>query len=280
MAAPPVVSVSGLGAMEERPSPGAENASPHVGRLKSSPSQVLIYVLAGIGLVGTAALLLLLNAGGEMGVRGKPSSSARGKNADYWVHQLQASASEAERRKTAEAITELDAETLMDVLGGFVDAGEEGTFYRFDKGAMACLAAVGPKLLDSLPQALQAKSENVRIAAAHLLRDMGPEAKGARGALEEALDDESRRVRHLAATALGNLGRDAAPAVPKLIALLDHEDGQTRLDAVETLGKIGPEAQAAVPALKRLLEEDKAPKVRAAAEETLALVEREGAREE
>ncbi len=275
-APPPFVIGSDFPAVGGGPSSWVGKAAPVEKAAKSNQSQVVIYVLAGLALVTVAAVLVLWIGGGSKSTA-KRSAAASAKRVDDWIKQLQASASEADRRRAAEAIADLDSGALMAALGALTVINDGGKSYVVDKGAMASLVAVGPRLVDSLPTALRAKSENVRIGAAYLLREMGPSARKMRGALDLALDDESRWVRRLAAAALGNLGPDAAPSVPKLIQFLDHEDPYTRRDAVLALGQIGGEAKAAIPALKRVLDEDKILTVRQAAQKALA--ELEGSRD-
>lgn len=250
------------------------HAPPSVSKSNTSLAQVLTYVLAGIGVAVAIVIVVLLGQGGEPVPQRKQTPPARAETPDDWIRQLRQAPTEADRSKAAAAIANSSPEVVMAAIETVIDLEEGGKSYRVDKGAMACLVAEGPKRGRSLVQALHAKSEKVRIGAAYMLREMGPEAIGAREALIEALDDESRWVRRLSTAALGNLGRDAAPAVEKLTRLLSHEDKYTRLDAAEALGHIGPDARAAVPALKKLVEEESVFRIRRAAEMSLAEIQK------
>ena len=90
----------------------------------------------------------------------------------------------------------------------------------------------------------------VKVAAADVLREMGPRAAKAVPALATIVGDRNRWVRSFACNALGNVGPAAAPAVDALLAVVQHEDPYTRRHAVMALGQIGPAAVKAVPALK------------------------------
>jgi HEAT repeat protein len=90
----------------------------------------------------------------------------------------------------------------------------------------------------------------VKVAAADVLREMGPRAAKAVPALAKIAGDRNRWVRSFACNALGNVGPAAAPAIDALLAVVQHEDPYTRRHAVTALGQIGPAAVKAVPALK------------------------------
>lgn len=265
-AVPPPLPSSGLAMPGPLHVAETRQAPPSVTKSTIGPAQVVTYVLAGIGVAVAIVIFVLLSQSGEPVSQKKQAPPARAETPDDWIRQLRQAPTEADRSKAAAAVASSSPEVVMAAIETLIDLEEGGKSYRVDKGAMASLVAEGPKLGRSLVQALHAKSEKVRIGAAYILREMGPEAIGAREALIGALDDESRWVRRLSTAALGNLGRDAAPAVEKLTRLLSHEDKYTRLDAAEALGHIGPDARAAVPALKKLVEEESVFRIRRAAE--------------
>src|SRR5262245_58385009 len=84
----------------------------------------------------------------------------------------------------------------------------------------------------------------VRVTAARLLGDVGPQARDAVGpALVAALRDDNREVRAVAAAALGQVGHGGAEAVPLLIDLLRTNDCVT---AARALASFGAQAREAV----------------------------------
>src|SRR5262245_35913411 len=68
--------------------------------------------------------------------------------------------------------------------------------------AALALVRIGPPAVPALVTALKDPSPALRRDAAEILRDLGPKAKSAVGALSAALKDEQRAVRGLAARAL------------------------------------------------------------------------------
>lgn len=101
--------------------------------------------------------------------------------------------------------------------------------YDVQSAAAAALAKMGLQAVPALIQVVRYDLlEDVRIAAANVLGDIGPEAKGAVPALIQAIgDDEDSGVRFAAAYALGRMGSEAKEAVPALIQALDREKVQS-----------------------------------------------------
>lgn len=98
-----------------------------------------------------------------------------------------------------------------------------------------------------LGRALNARSENVRNGAAHMLQELGPAAQPAVPAIIGALNSPAPPSPSYLVNSLAAIGEKAAPAVPTLIGLLDTEGISG--NAIFALSQIGPPAAAAVPAL-------------------------------
>lgn len=75
------------------------------------------------------------------------------------------------------------------------------------------LRAIGPPAVPALAEALRHPNPGMRREIAHILRRMGPEAKGAVPALEERTRDEDPGVRDAAAQALEHI-RSGKPGIP------------------------------------------------------------------
>ncbi len=123
--------------------------------------------------------------------------------------------------------------------------------------ALDALAALGPKILPKVIEALQVK-ERRQVAAALIYR-MGPQAAPTVPALIEALreppaDEDDVLFRRLAQLALAAIGPEAKAAVPVLIESLSSDEREVRGTACYALGKIGPAAAEAVPVLRQRLE--------------------------
>jgi HEAT repeat protein len=176
------------------------------------------------------------------------------------------------------------------------------------QAGMEILAELGPVALPALDDMVAGLSDDdpiYRADACMAIAAIGPEAKGAVGALEKLLGDESvpAEARYPAAFALGRIGPDAAAAeplvrklaesedeimatvavwaalkikpddaslfktaIPKLRHTLNQERPLARLEAAVALGEIGPAASTALPMLDMMAEEDPSPEVRAASE--------------
>jgi hypothetical protein len=119
-----------------------------------------------------------------------------------------------------------------------------------------------------LAKALTDDDPIVRGLAALGLKEAGPAALRALGALGARLRDDDTGVRMMAATAFAAMGRRAAPAVPALIAAAGVRDEHVHVlrSVADALGAIGPAAASAAPALEELT---KLPRVRWAAEAAL-----------
>jgi len=111
------------------------------------------------------------------------------------------------------------------------------------------IVAKGELAVPGLIEMLGSPDAKLRARAATTLWGLGPDARGALGALTQALRDSDVDVRRAAATALGDIGPSAAPAVPGLIGALKDSDMAVRHLAAKALGSIGPPARAALPAL-------------------------------
>jgi HEAT repeat protein len=104
------------------------------------------------------------------------------------------------------------------------------------------------------------KSGTVRAGCAEALGVIGPDARGAVGALAAALKDKHADTRYEAAEALRRIGKDADGAVSDLQAVLadKKEETRTRRRAALALGHIGSDARDALPTLKEVLADEKA----------------------
>jgi len=123
--------------------------------------------------------------------------------------------------------------------------------------ALDALAALGPKILPKVVEALKVKER--RQFAAALIYRMGPQAAPTVPALIEALreppaGEDDVLFRRLAQLALAAIGPEAKAAVPVLIESLSSEEREVRGTACYALGKIGPAAAEAVPALQDRLQ--------------------------
>jgi HEAT repeat protein len=127
-----------------------------------------------------------------------------------------------------------------------------------------------------LTAALGDKDDFVREHAARALGRIGPDAKPAVPALLERLGkDEERDVREHAAKSLGLIGAQAIgplleESVKALIKGLRDEAADVRENSARALGQLG--AREAVDPLRKTLK-DSQPRVRAAVEEALKLLE-------
>jgi len=89
-----------------------------------------------------------------------------------------------------------------------------------------------------------------------MLREMGPECKGALPALVAILKnkDECCGLRISAAKAIGQIGPEACEALPTLIEIVKDETERRgiRILTVKALGHMGPKAKTAIPTLTNL----------------------------
>jgi HEAT repeat protein len=186
-----------------------------------------------------------------------------------WTHAL-ASGTEAEQQQAAAAIVAAGPRAVAAVLDRITEI--QGDKPLIDMAAVRALAATGGDMVADLGQALREPKANVRIGAASVLREMGPDGRRALGdendpqrrkawkltlkALLAALDDENRWVRCFALETIGNLGSEAKSVVPAVAVLLEHPDAFTRRRAAEALGRIGPAAEKATAALDKASQSD------------------------
>jgi len=113
-------------------------------------------------------------------------------------------------------------------------------------------APTPPATLPELIAALSSENAEIRIGAALVLGDMGPEAEAAVPALARNLYYQgSYEVRESAASSLGKIGPAAKPAVSLLEVALLADFVHVRRAAAIALGHIGDTA--AIPALAQAL---------------------------
>lgn len=122
--------------------------------------------------------------------------------------------------------------------------------------ALDALAALGPKILPRVSDALQDKAR--RHYATALIYRLGPQAAPVVPKLVEALsaaptNDDDQLFRVHVQRALAAIGPAAAPALPELIKSLSSKNELVRVSACYALGKLGPAARDAVPVLEKQL---------------------------
>jgi HEAT repeat protein len=100
---------------------------------------------------------------------------------------------------------------------------------------------------------LRDKKAGARLVAIQALSSLGDKArKTAIPVLIELLGDKEAIMRIKAAWVLHDIGPEAKAAVPALIKLLRDKDPEAQMAAASALGKMGPAAREAVSALTRL----------------------------
>ncbi len=156
-----------------------------------------------------------------------------------------------------------DAEDLASALAG---AAEASRAVRED--VKAVLPRLGADCVEPLVGILGRGDRFVRWWAIEVLKELGPEARGAVEALIHVTRTGDQWFRALAAQVLGGIGKDALPATKTLVVLLDHGYADARMCAAEALGRIGAVDAEAFRALERLTK-DEDEKVAAAAKEAL-----------
>jgi HEAT repeat protein len=239
-------------------------------RQKPRDPRTVIYSLLGLALF--LAALIGAVVGGRYVRQRRVADAEASKTVGQWIDQLARGRDKAARHEAAEALLAEGPQAMMQALDATTDAPDEGNSISITPPAVQAIADLGPPVVGTLAEALGSETLDVRVAAAYILREMGPESKGAVTALAKAAGDRNARVRWYAIDALANAGEDAAPAVPALIPLLENKDRFTRRRAVVTLGRIGPPAKAAVPALAKLQSEVPDRSIRQAAEAALHLI--------
>ncbi len=160
------------------------------------------------------------------------------------------------------------------------------------RNRVAELARQGPGAITALVEVLNDEDQEVRLAAARALGEMGPQALAALSVLEKrlklnaatvsleasicllamqkiapqsaldyltaALHETDPRIRIQAVRGFCLLKREAKTVVPKtvvpvLVTALEEPDAEVRREAAEVLGEVGPQARAGLPALKKQL---------------------------
>lgn len=142
------------------------------------------------------------------------------------------------------------------------------------EAAALALGKVGPAAWSAAPalgNMLGNDHINVRKAAVAALVKLGPDAWGATPSLIPAL--KNAEIHEDVLRALVGIGKEAVR--PLVNRLAESRDAQERLEIVNILGQIGPDAKAAIPALTTIANGgDKVAKIRQAAKEALAKIQR------
>jgi HEAT repeat protein len=132
--------------------------------------------------------------------------------------------------------------------------------------AAKVLRAVGPRedTVALLLQMLTGSDPRGRVGATAALGSIRPVLPAVVPALVQATTDANPQVRGFAADALGWTGQEAG--VPALVKTLRDPDDGVRMVAAGALGRLGPAARDAIPELRRLAGGDPHPAVRSQAE--------------
>jgi HEAT repeat protein len=235
------------------------------------------WTLAVWGLSGAIVFLLLLIAAVLAARHLRPAlvgprSDPGPRTLDDWIARLRDGPDEAARRQAGRAVVERGPEAVAAALAAVSRILDDGNVLDLDRRSVRALAESGEAVVPALAESLGSPRAEVRVAAAAVLREMGPEAAPVAEALGAALGDENRWVRWYAADGLARLGPAAAPAIEPLIQVLDHPDRYTRRRATVALGRIGPGARQAAARLEALERDDEDRSVREAAATALSLV--------
>lgn len=253
----------------------------------SAPSNSARWAIWGLG---AAAVFLLLAIGAVVAVRHArarwlaPHRSAEpvARSTDEWLAALLQDDDDV-RRQAAGAIVAAGPSAVRTALERVCSLPDGNNVLELDRRAVPALAEAtgarggeasvdaggGSEAIQVLGEALSSDSPAVRVAAAAVLREVGPHAAAQVGALTTALADDNRWVRWYAAEALANAGAEASAAVDALCRALDHEDRYTRRRAAVALGRIGPAGRSAVERLEALASDDPDRTVREAARTAL-----------
>jgi HEAT repeat protein len=200
----------------------------------------------------------------------RPAMSADERAFQDAFERLKKGPHDRDRREAAEAIVGLGPAAVTRALALTTVVSPDQGAPDLSKPVNLAFAWIGEPAVAAVSEALGSDQLPVRVAAADVLREMGPRTVKAVPALAKAVGDENRWVRSFACNALANIGPPAAPAVDALLAVVRHKDPYTRRHAVEALGRIGPAAWKAVPALQqRAADEAEKDDVREAAVEAL-----------
>lgn len=215
-----------------------------------------------------------------------------GKPVEHWIKELKNPDDEAASR-AAGILADFGPQAVPQLIEAVKDPDEKVTAKALTtlgrirppavKELVAALAddAVAPRIVavlvnlntasvPVLATALEDPNVNVRIHAAHALRDIGPAADEARPALFKALTDPEDKIRVSAAEAIVRIGPGLGDEEP-LIAALKDKDGVVRGYAAVALGKRGNNALEAAPSLVKLLS-DTSEDARAGAAEALGQI--------
>lgn len=235
----------------------------------SGAAGLVIRVLSGLVVLLCAAIALVLGAEMLRHLLTRPDVPPRPDTLQEWIRRLEEGPDQQARQEAAWAVVAQGPGAVAEALDATTAIPSDESMLDISPPVIAALAGVGPEAAGPLGAALSSEKENVRAAAAAVLRKLGPHAKPALKPLAAAVGDENRWVRWYAVEALGNLGPDAAPAVDALLPLVEHVDRRTRFKAVVALGRIGPASKAAVPKLRQAAQRDEYRAIREAA--TVAL---------
>lgn len=119
--------------------------------------------------------------------------------------------------------------------------------------AASALAAIGTAAIPALSKILRAPNPAARTLAADALREIGPAAASAEGALAGLLSDEDWGVRVAAAWTLAQFcPRLANKVVQAMLPGLRHPSWVIRGRSAIILGLLGPSAHAAIPVLQAM----------------------------
>jgi HEAT repeat protein len=109
-----------------------------------------------------------------------------------------------------------------------------------------------PPVVPVSPQISRREDRDLPTTAADALARIGAPAVPYVAGM---LNDSDPQVRLRAAQILAQIGPDAEPALPLLVARLRDEDAQVRRASARALGQMGPAAAPAIPALVQMAEE-------------------------
>jgi len=221
-----------------------------------SAASAVVAILVGLILFLAALIGVVLGARHLRPALATWSAGQRGKDLVQKIAQLKRPTSPEAAGRTAQAIAALGPEAVRRALDASLDVSETDQAIAVHKPAIAALAQIGPSIMHMLRDALDSGNLDERLAALHVLRQMGRDAEPAVTDLARLVGDENRWVRICACEALGSVGPQAAPAADALLAAVQQGDLGTRRRAIAALGQIGPAARAAVPVLIQTQDKD------------------------
>jgi HEAT repeat protein len=240
---------------------------------------------------GLMVALVILVAGQGATGRDDDEPTFFDKKLSYWLKQLQEGKDARARRGGLLAVEQIGHARSRKVVPALVKAMRED---KDEKVRAAAARAVGRAVAkafeqaradkkDELPRFDDArdalastlrteKADPVREAAAAALGDIGPDARGAVGALAVALKDRHAATVRAAASALRRMGKDAKEAQAELQAVVGNskEDLDARTEAAVALGLIDADVAQALPVMRKVVGDAKADtKLRKAVAEAL-----------